>query len=333
MKCRHFWLTGATALSITLAGNSLAWAEPAPEPSQVEVKAARQLFAEAERDESVGRWREALDKFSRVVAFKATPSGLFHKAYCEEKVGLLLAAYQDYKRAAQLNESYPATSVENKKLIDGQTTSRLVALLPRIPSLKVRAPAGVAGMRVLFDDVELKADELNVSRQVELGQHLVEATAQGRPPYRSTITLTEGSNEALTITFAEPVASPASEPIARAVPSDERPASSSTRTVVIWAGAGASAALAATGMVFFLKARSAADNLERECSRTDALCQRDELESARNRNYLAAGITGGLAAVGVGVTVWLARAGNAKAALPRQSFVLSPGGGMVRMAF
>src|SRR5262245_5802237 len=96
MVGRRFWVVGAIFLSVSVASGRAAHAEP--DPSQAEIKAARQLFSEAERDEAAGRWREALDKFSRVVAFKETPSGLFHKAFCEEKVGLLLSAYQGYKR-------------------------------------------------------------------------------------------------------------------------------------------------------------------------------------------------------------------------------------------
>ncbi len=326
MVSRHrSWFVGALALGASLVAAPFAAA--APEPSPVEVKAARQLFTEAERDEAAGRWREALEKFTQVVAFKETPSGLFHKAYCEERVGLPLAAYQDYKRAAQLNDRYASGNAADKKLIDQQTTSRMVALLPRIPLLKLRLPSGVEGVRVSFDDVELKPDELDVSRQVEPGQHIVDASAPDRPPFRARVTLTEGANEALSIIFAEPMPKP-SGPTATAVrsPTPEEAPASSGRSVAIWAGAGASAALAATSVVFFLNGRSAADKLERECSRIDALCERSNLESARERNYLGAGIAGGLAAVGAGVTVWLALSGGSKATAPLQALIVSPHG-------
>jgi hypothetical protein len=326
MSSDRFWAAGALVLATMLGVASVAQA--APEPSAAELKTAKQLFEEAERDETAGRWREALDKFTRVVSFKETPSGLFHKAFCEEKVGLVLAAYRDYKRAAQLSETYAGASAENKKLIDKETTSRMVALLPRIPSLKLRTPLGVAGVRVVFDDAELGPDELNVSRQVELGQHVVEASAPGRPPFRSHLALSEGANEALSIVFAEPTLVPLTPPggasgVSLAPP--ER-SSSSRRTALVWAGVGTSAALAATGVVFFLRGRANADDLERECSRTDALCRRDDIEGARDRNYVVAGVAGGLAVVGAGVTVWLARSTAEGSKTPRSALMLGPRG-------
>lgn len=325
----RFWAAGALALAMSLGGASAVRA--APETAPAELKTARQLFEEAERDEKAGRWREALDKFTRVVAFKETPSGLFHKAFCAEKLGLALAAYRDYRRAAQLSETYAAASAENKKLIEKETAARMVALLPRIPALTLRAPAGVAGLRVVFDDVELKPDELNVSRQVELGQHVVEATAPGRPLFRSHVMLGEGANEALAIVFAEPTAAPVAPPSGPVSVPEGRPASSG-HPALVWAGVGTSAALAATGAVFFLQGRSVADDLERECSRTDVLCRRDDLAGARDRNYAVAGVAGGLAAVGAGVTAWLALSGGPKAAAS-QALVLSPGGVGLRGTF
>jgi hypothetical protein len=178
-------------------------------------------------------------------------------------------------------------------------------------------------VRVLLDGVELKANELNVARRAELGQHAVEATAPGKAAFRRQITLTEGANEELAINMLD--VSPAAPPVgARIELPQERPASSA-RTVATWALAGTSVALAATSVGFFLNGRSVADKLERGCSRVDVLCQGRELESARDRNYVVAGVAGGLAAVGAGAALWVALSGSPGSRRTQQAVASLPG--------
>ncbi|HEU4533261.1 MAG TPA: hypothetical protein VFS00_04055 [Polyangiaceae bacterium] len=81
-----------------------------------------------------------------------------------------------------------------------------------------------------------------------------------------------------------------------------------------------------------MQERAIAGNLERECSRTDVLCRRDDLAGARDRNDAAAGVAGGLAAVGAGVTTWLALSGGPKATAS-QALVLSPASVSLRGTF
>src|ERR1700750_421558 len=80
-------------------------------PSAADLKAARDLFIAAEKDEDAQRWADALDKLERVAAVKRTSGVRYHTALCEEHLGRLRAALEDYKGAAAQARDENATDV------------------------------------------------------------------------------------------------------------------------------------------------------------------------------------------------------------------------------
>src|SRR5690349_9230742 len=70
------------------------------EPSAAEIKTARQLFAEAESLRSKGDCRTAAEKLRLALQIKETPGLRFHLAHCEERLGQLVQADADYRRAS-----------------------------------------------------------------------------------------------------------------------------------------------------------------------------------------------------------------------------------------
>ena len=89
------------ALAALLCSGLAALVAPAAAaaPTESELRAARQLFAEAEHDEDAGRWPEALEKLRRVEQVKHTAGVRSHVALCEEHLGQLARALDDYASA------------------------------------------------------------------------------------------------------------------------------------------------------------------------------------------------------------------------------------------
>ncbi|HEY6461846.1 MAG TPA: hypothetical protein VIY73_16890, partial [Polyangiaceae bacterium] len=81
------------------------------EPADSAVRAARQLFVDAERDEDGGRWANALQKMRRVLEVKRTGGVEYHIALCEEHLGQLAAALDDYTAAQGLAREENAQDV------------------------------------------------------------------------------------------------------------------------------------------------------------------------------------------------------------------------------
>ena len=116
-----------TVLGLLLAFPLRASAE---EPSPTELAVARRLFNEAEALEKEERWSEAALKIREAIRIKETPGLRYHLAFCEEHMGLLVEAMNDYARARDLiAQGTPARDVE------GMLPDKQKALSRRVPSI------------------------------------------------------------------------------------------------------------------------------------------------------------------------------------------------------
>src|SRR5688500_18170811 len=97
----------------------------AADPTPLQLKRARELFHEAEGHEDRREWPEALRKLRLVAEVKLTPGVRSHIALCEENVGDLAAAHDDYVAAL---EEAKATHAEEV----------VVFVTPRLASLRRR---------------------------------------------------------------------------------------------------------------------------------------------------------------------------------------------------
>src|SRR4029079_11912267 len=95
----RFRSTGIVRLALAFVmAHGIAAAEPAPS----DIAEARRLFSEASDLRTEGKWDLAAKKLEAAIAIKETAGLRFHLAYCEEKMGHLLAATRDYDRADEL---------------------------------------------------------------------------------------------------------------------------------------------------------------------------------------------------------------------------------------
>ncbi len=290
----------------------LAAPHAAAEPSQTELKEARDLFAQAERDERAGDFASALDKLRRVAQIKVTPGIRFHIALSEEKTGQLVLALQDYAQAEK-----QATDEKNREVL-AALKEPMERLRARIPRVIVRVPPDIRGVELLVDGKALAAGYFGAEVPVESKSHTIEARAPGRRTFHTSIVTPEREittvdvvleEEAKPAPFPPP---PAPQPSANGRPPAVSPqressapeaSSSGGKTGTILATAG-SLALAGVGVAAFFVADGQQGDASRQCKiQVDCEALRGPV---RTWDAVALGSWIGAGALGtIAVVLWL----------------------------
>lgn len=314
----------AAALATVLA------AAPArAQPTELDLRAARQLFVEAERDEAAQRWSEALEKLQRVSQVKFTAGVHFHVALCQEHLGKLAAALDGYTIAE--NQARAENAQDVLRLVG----KRIADIGPRVPRLTVRVVPQPADTTVTLDGVRLTSAVLATAIPVDPGEHRVEATAAGRTPATATVTLQERDSQSVELKLPAvapapapaPASVPAPAPAPASAPEPSPDATGPTHTAAIVTTAGA-VVLAGGGLAAFLLASGAHSDAVAQCASvvstaTDA-CD-SKKNAVRGWDFTAGGAWIAAATVGtIAVVLWV-RPSSPRPAQASARVVLGPG--------
>jgi hypothetical protein len=298
-----------------LAGLALAARSAHAAPGDVEVRAARQLFVDAEKDEDGGRWADALVKLRRVAQVKLTAGIHYHVALCEEHLGQLAAALDEYTSAEGQARTENAQDV---LLLVGK---RIAELGPRVPRLTIRLVPDVADATVTLDGAKLLPAVFGTALPVDPGEHHIEASGPGRPSASRSVTLHERDVTVVDLQLPEPPPPPAPVPLSSGPTAEagapppspalppEVPAATTapSHTAAILATAGA-VVLAGGGIAAFVAAGSAHTRAVSQCAEVFSAAP-DACDSEKNGvralDFTAAGLWLGAGAAGaLAVVLW-----------------------------
>ncbi len=328
------------------------------EPSSGDIASARRLFSEAAALRQAGQWSDAAAKLREAIAIKETPGLRFHLAHCEEQVGHLLEARDDYDRAdALIREGFAAPDV------GALLEPARVALRERIPTLVVRAPSDARAVGLTIDGEMIATEQLGSPMKLDPGNHTIIVSAASRAPFRLELTLKEGEDRVveaqLSPTLASRPALPAPQGAAAArhdAPQSAEKRGFGLRESILVAEGVVTAAGIGLGVAFLLQVNSRSDRIAQlnnsppldGTSGSDSTCAMPtsdrvaaacgELRQAiidRNDDRVFA-ITG-LVVAGVGaaslVTTWLAWPSPHAKEAARVQMIPVIGGAVVRGAF
>ena len=275
------------------------------EPTRPEIAAAKRLFAEAADDEANAQWASAIEKLTRVLAIKETAGVRFHVALCRERVGQLVAAASDYRRAAELAESM---STSDGKAIAEKAVAALVDLGHRIPTLTVQLAASSAAAQVAINGRRLEPSELGQPEALNPGEVNVEAVLSGKKAFRRSLILVEGNTETLAIALEpeDPPPAPPPAPVSAGPPppAPPPPAERSVRPATLVSG-GATALLAGVAIGFGVKHGQLQAQTDSACADPTVVC--DVKRGERLHQYSTyALLSAAGAVVGAGLTVYFA---------------------------
>ncbi len=286
-------LAWSCAVATALLGVAPVRAQDAEDP----VKRARMMFHQGLELEQAGNWAGALKLFRDVSQVKMTPQVRFHIALCEENLGKLVAALGGYELALadadSVGESFRA-EVEEK----------IAALRGRIPKLVIERGDGAEAAKIELDGVLLGSSSIGVEVPVDPGPHVVTATAPGLEDFSTTIEISEGTTETVSVTLAEAEVEPV-----EAEPVEEEPAPPPEKefpVVPVTLIGGGGVLLLGSGAMLIM--RSVALNDFRNLCPGD-LCppksqlsdaEQDEIEQSRSRVMTYGVLSPVLAVTGVG---------------------------------
>jgi hypothetical protein len=287
---------GIVIAGLALARGASADAPPPPPPDLHDKAAAAAAGEEALGLFEAGRWREAFVAFQRADALYHAPTLVLYMAHCQKRLGRLAAARGLYRRVA----AEPLPPGVPHQFLTAQAIARGEAerLKESVATIKIvlQGPEP-ARVRVTVDGDVVLASEL-AQREVEPGDHVIEATPPGTPPERRTVKLKQGTSAEVLFTFPEASA--------RAL---ERPQAA----VDLWTpgviGVGVGATGIGLGAITGVMSLSTLADVRARC-RADGHCLASDQARARSAGALgdastAALVLGGLAAASGAVMLYL----------------------------
>jgi hypothetical protein len=299
---------------LTLLAGGAAAAQP--EPTASALKMAQDLVEEGRALGRQGQWADALERFQRARSLSArtTPQLAFYVGHAQARVGKLVEAAVELRRAIELahaaNNEQVATAAEGE----------LPDLQARTPLLRIAVSGASTPTGLQIDGSALGVAALGDAVPLDPGQHTVAVQFPSGAVTRN-VALVERQRVTLAIE------APAGAGAANAAAPNEGPGSSSaavgplptpataapdadtgsTRRVLSLVVAGAGAASLVAGGVFYLLARSALSPVTSACPSSPCVAPSDsslpsDYHDAQSKQTIAivlASAGGALAATGL----------------------------------
>lgn len=266
--------------------------------------AARELFDQGRKLLAAKDYVGACTKFEESQRIDPGGGTLLNLALCNELQGKTATAWTLFDEALRWARRDGRPDREHF------AREHLDALRPRLARLVVVVETGarVPALTVMRDGVTLGAASLGAALPVDPGNHVIEARAPGKRPFRTEISVREGAVGTVTITALEDLQPRQLEPPApeHPVASPGQAADSARTWGTLLIGAGASVAV--VGALFGLRAldhRGEANAIcpERECPSRMAVALNDDAQASASISLLL--IAGGLGVAGVGTLLVL----------------------------
>lgn len=249
------------------------------EPSASGLKMAQDLVDEGRNLGQQGKWADALERFQRAASLshKTTPQLAFYVGYAEARVGKLVAADVDLRRAIEL-----AHESRNEQVAKA-AQAELPEVVARTPTLTITVNGTVTPASLQVDGGPLSVAALGSPVPLDPGDHTIVVRFPGGAVTKQ-VALVERQRAPLAIDPPEnagvaPVAPVPPVPIAPPPPPPPPgpPATSdgSGRKVLGLAVVGVGGATLVTSGVFYLLARSALSPVSSACPSSPCVATND----------------------------------------------------------
>jgi hypothetical protein len=177
---------------------------------------ARSLATDGAAAFKEGRFKDAVDLFSKAESLVHAPPHLLFLARAHTKLGQLVRAREAYLKIVkeQLTPSAPPAFREAQ----GSAQRELAAIEPKIGSLaiKVEGSESAKDLAVKIDDVPISAVLVGSSQPIDPGDHKIEAAATGFRAQPQFIKVTDGEKASITLKLESDANAP--PPTAAATP-------------------------------------------------------------------------------------------------------------------
>lgn len=295
MKHLRRLLWGALPL---IVGSTSMWTSSALAEGQPTVAQARQLFAEALKDEEASKFADALAKLQKVQSVRDTSPVRYRIARCTENLGRIAKAREMYLRTV---DGTQIPSIEDPSVAAASRESAF-RLASRVGYVRIEGLATQGAERlVAVDEDEWAGAGLH---EVDPGSHTLRVQNSDNGKSRTiAFVVSSGATSSIRLFHnkPEPIVAPA--PVVARKPV-EAPRSGSP-TPWAWVSLGAGAAFLGGGIVMLAVREGDVGHIEETCPQDRCpTTTRDDIESrqTRARTLGVLGVTG-VAVGGVGLAV------------------------------
>jgi hypothetical protein len=269
-------------------------AQASAAPAAQDKATAQALFEEARALVTAGKWAEACPKLEESDRLDPSQVTVFRLGECWERVGKFASAWASYLEAAARAKASGDAARESF------ARGRADAVRDKLSFLVVEVEPQDGVVQVTRDGARVGAAQLGAQVPVDPGPHVVEATAPGYQPFRTTAVVEAGVAK-VRVPRLLPI--PSSTPVSDPAPARD----GDTRWIGVGMTVAGGLALGATGLLAY-SAKSKDDRAEGRCP--GDVCDAEGLSLNRDARTLGdvATITfvAGAALTTAGVIVWLA---------------------------
>jgi hypothetical protein len=176
------------------------------QPSSTDIAIAEALYREARELMDQKKYEEACRKFEESNRLDPATGTLLNLAACHESAGLVASAWREY------GEALLAARRDQREDRVVYAEERIRALEPKLSRLAILVPAEVAveGLEIRIDGALIRSAGWGVAAPVDPGEHVIEATAPGRKPWSTRISVgAEADSKQVQVPPLEAAPSPA----------------------------------------------------------------------------------------------------------------------------
>jgi hypothetical protein len=308
---RAVWRAVVAGLCLTMASAGEGRAQPARDPARAE-----KLFKAGLRAMEAGDYAKACPTLEQSQQLDPAVGTLLYLGECYERRGLTASAWRAFDDAAKLGSE---AGQEARAQIGKE---RAAALAPRVPKLRVVLPpeARVPGLELRRDGRALEAASLGEAAPIDPGEHLLQATAPGRAPWRHKLDVqADGATRTVRVpVLASATASESGESPEKDAGKSEQGSGEAQRIAgLVIAGVGVVGFV--VGTVYGVRAKSKESESEDYCRPSDlTVCRQqgvDLIDEGKRAATVAnvSFVLGGLLVVGGGIVFFTAPSGVAAA--------------------
>ncbi|HEY2509811.1 MAG TPA: hypothetical protein VGI39_03115, partial [Polyangiaceae bacterium] len=196
-----------SAVFFGLIASSLVLVPSVARAQTADLATSEALFDEGKRLMEKGDYPEACPKLSASLRLDVGIGAMLYLAECYVHLGKTASAWGQFREAA-------AVAASRHDARERLARERATQLEPHLSRLTVSVPAGVSGVVIRRDAEVLDPAVWATAVPVDPGEHAVEATAPGKVPFRTTVTVErEGASATVSVPVLQDDA-PRPEPLA-----------------------------------------------------------------------------------------------------------------------